>query len=328
MEEKQLDIKLQFPRNIEIQTQSLCNANCKICPYEKVSRMDKVGGYHKFPLEIIYSIIDDASKYKEIEFIKPYMNNEPFLDNRIIDILRYIKNKGIATEISTNASCLDEELTRKIVDEQLVDDFRISFFSVDKEKYKELMPGLDYDRTLQRIQFFIDYNRKHNNIIPLQIVQVMYDGMNLDAEKKLLNMLFKGTQKHFFGYLDRAGNNDKKNSTILIEYPEATLRGCKLARLEETMTIAANGNVIICSQDWAQENVLGNIIKESLKDIITGNKRTDYLRQLYGIGKCSEDFLCKKCKLANIALKNSNDVIQNFKGDYFMQPDDKKSTSY
>lgn len=324
MEEKLLDIKGHFLRNIEIQTQSLCNANCRICPYEKVSKMDEVGGYHKLPIDIIYSIVDEVSKYKNIDCIKPYMNNEPLLDNRIIDILRYIKSKGIATEISTNASCLSEELTKKIVDEQLIDDLRISFFSANKKKYKELMPGLDYDRTLQHIQFFIEYNRKHNNVILLQIIQVMYEGMNFYMEKKLLNNLFNGTKIHFFGYLDRAGNNDKKNSVILDEFSEYTLSGCKLARLEETMTIAANGNVILCSQDWMQKIVMGNIFRDSIEDIILGDKRIHFLRQLYGVEESSGDFPCKKCKLANIVLNNSNYVIQNFKGDFFMEPNDKK----
>ena len=46
----------------------------------------------------------------------------------MMDILRYIKEKGFFVELSTNASALSENRSEQIIKDRLIDDFRISFF--------------------------------------------------------------------------------------------------------------------------------------------------------------------------------------------------------
>ncbi|WP_019189873.1 radical SAM/SPASM domain-containing protein [Levyella massiliensis] len=317
-------IELAFPRYIEIQTKSTCNAYCTICPYNKVSTMKGIGGYHELSIDRIKSIIDEAAMHRgDIERIIPYLNNEPFLDERMVEILKYIKKRNLPVELSTNASRLNEDISRVIVDEKLVDDLRISFFSAFEHQYKKLMPGLDYYNTLGNIHAFINYNKKRGNAIPVQIIQVMYDGMDLDAERIKTNQLFNGTKIHYFGYLDRAGNMSVKNNLRLDDNSNIKLAGCKLKRLEERISIVANGNVVLCSQDWTQREVLGNVHVSSVEEIFQGEQRKERLERLYGQTNNMAGFLCKRCKLLCISYGGRN-PIQNFKGDFFMDPEDNK----
>ncbi|WP_029065336.1 hypothetical protein [Labrenzia sp. DG1229] len=65
----------------------------------------------------------------EITSLEPYLNNEPFLDKRFLSTLRQIRTWFEGNiEVSTNASLLTPDISRAIVDERLVSDFRFSRF--------------------------------------------------------------------------------------------------------------------------------------------------------------------------------------------------------
>lgn len=320
-----MDTKLKFPKYIEIQTQSLCNANCSICPYESVSKLRGANRSVRMSSELIKRIIDESELHKdEVDRIIPYMNNEPFLDNRMIDILRYIKEKGFFVELSTNASTLSEVLSEQIIKKRLIDDFRISFFSGYEEIYRKMMPGLNYQRTLHNIQYFLKVNKENGNPVPVQIIQVMHEKMDLKGEKRKMEELFPEVNIHYFGYLDRAGNMKCKNDLAIKDFSDTSLRGCSLSRIEERFTITAHGEVIICSQDWLNKEVIGNITKDSIKEIFLGKGRVRLIEQVYGERDSDDSFLCKRCKLANVQNIWSGVISQNFKGDKFMSPSDEK----
>lgn len=122
--------RIKFPKIIEFQTQTLCNGRCTICPYEQVK---KIIPYFRMSDEKVNLLIKELAEHKEdIERVVPYLNNEPFLDKRCISILRRLK-KNHFIELSTNASLLSKEVAETIVNEKLVDDFRISFLEGRKK---------------------------------------------------------------------------------------------------------------------------------------------------------------------------------------------------
>ena len=132
MEVIQLDfndeLKIKFPKIIEFQINSICNSHCTICPY---SSIEKEFGHEQMKDEQIEKLLEEFDEHaSEIERIIPYLNNEPFIDSRFINLLRRLKSKKNHTiEVSTNASLLTKEISEIIVNEKLIDDFRISFFA-------------------------------------------------------------------------------------------------------------------------------------------------------------------------------------------------------
>ena len=211
---KDIDLVPDFPKYVEIQTTSICNSFCSICPYGSVE--------HKFPKlnmedSLIDKILDECEHHKdEIECVIPYVNNEPFLDKRMVDILRKIKSKGLKVELSTNASALTEEIARAIVDENLIHDFRISFFASKKEDYQKLMPRLNYEHVVKNIKYFADYNRSKGSPIHTNIIMILLDDMDMQRNIDEAKDLF-GIEVRVFGYLDRAGANEKKNKLLTEE---------------------------------------------------------------------------------------------------------------
>src|SRR2546422_11035437 len=79
-----------FPRTLQIQTFTGCNADCIFCPYGQTYETQPKG---KMSPELFKRIIDEAAEH-EVRRISPYLMNEPLMDRDLFDKIRYI-NKTI-----------------------------------------------------------------------------------------------------------------------------------------------------------------------------------------------------------------------------------------
>jgi len=81
-----------------IETKMVCNMQCTFCAYPL---MEAIGA--ELPTQDVYRIIDSIdpsdSRFDEIYFQK---YNEPLLDKRICDFIKYAKNRGFKVQIITN----------------------------------------------------------------------------------------------------------------------------------------------------------------------------------------------------------------------------------
>jgi radical SAM protein with 4Fe4S-binding SPASM domain len=267
--------------------------------------------------DLINKVLDECEQHRdEIECVVPYVNNEPFLDKRMIDVLRNIRRRGLKVELSTNASALTEEVARAIVDEDLINDFRISFFASNKEDYSVLMPRLDYDKVVKNIKYFAEYNRQHGNKIHTNIIMILLDYMDMQKNIDDVKELF-GIEVRVFGYLDRAGANDKKNELLSEEEMSGgKLVGCSTRRPNEWFSILANGDVYLCTQDWHRENKIGNVANDSIINVWNCEKYKWYRDVIFGKIDTPEDFICKKCKIAIYNDSKANKL--NFAGDKYV----------
>ena len=313
------ELKIKFPKIVEFQINSICNSHCTICPYSSIAKKFGNSRMEDDQIEKIAQELDDHAN--EIERIIPYLNNEPFIDNRFINLLRRLKSKKKHTiEVSTNASLLTKEVSKIIVNEKLIDDFRISFFAGNEQEYKQLMPNLDFNKCKNNIKNFLEIN---NDVIPYQITLILVPWMDMKKNIAQVKELFPNANIHPFGFLDRAGNLEQKNNLAIDEDKNVKLIGCNLDRPFERMCILANGDVILCSQDWSREEVQGNVFETSIYEVWNSKKAIDIKRMILGEIPTESNFICKKCKLAILA-DDENDKYLNFKGDIYMDENDEK----
>lgn len=312
-------LNLKFPKIIEFQINSICNSHCSICPYALI---EKKFGNIKMSDEQIEKLVDELDNYSnEIDRIIPYLNNEPFIDNRFINLLRRLKSKkNHVLEVSTNASLLTKEISEIIVNEKLIDDFRISFFAGNKEEYKKLMPNLNFDKCVENIRNFLKIN---DNKIAYQITLVLVPWIDMKKNIAQVKELFPNANIHPFGFLDRAGNLEQKNNLAIDKDKNIKLIGCNLERPFERMCILANGDVVLCSQDWSREEIQGNVFNTSIYEVWNSKRAINIKRKILGEIPTESNYICKKCKLAILA-DDENDKYLNFKGDIYMDENDKE----
>jgi MoaA/NifB/PqqE/SkfB family radical SAM enzyme len=82
---------LDFPLTLLAQTQSFCNGRCSICPHPTVSKKLPQG---KMEWSLFQKIINEAASEPLLSAIVFELHNEPLLDERIFDCVKYIKAKG------------------------------------------------------------------------------------------------------------------------------------------------------------------------------------------------------------------------------------------
>src|SRR3989344_8083748 len=78
-------IDWQFPRHIFIETTSVCNLKCKMCPRNYTSM--KLG---TMDFDLFKKIIDEAKKYQARTF-SLHLFGEPLCDSGLIEKIAYIK---------------------------------------------------------------------------------------------------------------------------------------------------------------------------------------------------------------------------------------------
>ena len=314
-----------FPKYIEFQTHSRCNANCTICPYEAMA--EKYPAVN-MPIDRIEKIIKECDAHKsEILRIIPYLNNEPMLDSRFIDVLRRIKSSGHFIEVSTNMSGLTEKRMEAIIKERLIDDFKISFFGATKQVYQELMPKLNFQRTVTRIETFFMINQSNGKTIDVEIILVLTPWIDMEEQLDYVRERFPDVRIHGYGFLDRAGNikgytnNKRLHDSKTFQYYR--LAGCKLKRPFERIGIMADGNVILCSQDWNREEIVGNVFETSIEAVWNGEGFQMARQRVLGQTETPDNYICKRCKLALLSPKEINssvdqEFVMNFLGDRYL----------
>ncbi len=142
-----------FPRAIQIQTDSRCNARCVFCGYTDTHKSLPQGAMDE---DLFKKIIDECGHHW-IGRISPYLMNEPLMDRNLPDKIAYInaRRKPITkTKINSNGALLTEDMSEGLVKAGLRH-LWISVQGYSEETYRQSM-NLSLAKTLDNIDRFLD----------------------------------------------------------------------------------------------------------------------------------------------------------------------------
>ena len=145
---------------LQIESTAACNMACSFCPYplkdDKSSKME---------LENIYQLLDkidlNDEKFKYVTFSQ---FNEPLLDGRIFDILKYTNEKNIPVLFITNGLLLNKE---KNIENLLKygKTIKISLQVLDQNKHKDARGlNMELERYLKTIINFCLKAKNNSNL--------------------------------------------------------------------------------------------------------------------------------------------------------------------
>lgn len=286
-------IATSFPKIFEIQTASFCNGGCIICPYKDVERNNPKGIMSDSLFKKIINEIAEVNNYG-IKII-PYFNNEPFLDKKIIERIKYINKKcpNCEIELSTNLSLLGKNYQNKLAACKLKD-LKLSVFGFSKITHENIMTGLNWDEVKTNLDDLCNNKKLRENIGQISLVMIDYPGLKskdiLLAKKYCKDNFIKF---EFWGFLDRAGNVKKFNNNI----DKKNIYGCEQHRPIERFHVLFDGRVVLCCMDWKLQYELGDVNKHSINQIWNSQKFKVIRKSIYGGGN-NAPVLCKKCKLS------------------------------
>lgn len=279
----------QLPRVIQIQTKSGCNARCVFCPNSVVGPRLTHGEMEE---ELFKKIVDEITQYPPLSRISPYLMNEPLLDRRLGEKIRYIaerKRPETTIKINSNGSLLDEEMGEQLVESGL-NRINFSVHGIRPQTYESQMVGLRLDRVLENIDRFIELKKKIGANKPtIRVTMVRTKAI----EEELPEIMDYWKRRGIRVNVRPLENRARREIAAKGLNPKHWRPFNFCSRLFEQAYILYNGDVVLCCVDWERTTILGNLREQSLHEIWNGPAYLE-MRRRYLTGDL-KGLLCEKC---------------------------------
>ncbi len=157
------------PDRLYIESTNICNLSCIMCPTGRKEQTRKKG-YMDFNL--FKAIVDEMAPWVQATTL--HIWGEPLLHPRLFDMIAYCHQKGLRSEISTNATLLTEERSRKILDAGLGAIY-LCLDGMRPETYESIRINADYEKTNANIRRFIELKQAggyREPFVNLQIIEM------------------------------------------------------------------------------------------------------------------------------------------------------------
>lgn len=285
-----------FPTHFQIQTINACNGNCIMCPYTKKRK-------HYMSNYLFKKIIKEISENsKPGSFLTLALQNEPFLDKDLINKVMLIKRYGnIPVGIITNGSLLNQKVVLRL-ESANIDEIIVSLDTINKERFKIIRPGLDFDKIIENIYLLkgsdlrdktkIGFIIQNENYMEIKSFSNFWKSKGVKVDIRCVTNR-GGALKHFDKLRANMTFNDTTNK-YFDSCVNSFFNFCPNPFYR--FNILSDGKIIQCCNDWVHKDIIGNLKENSIKEIWGANILKTY-RALHLSGQAYRINLCKNCSL-------------------------------
>jgi radical SAM protein with 4Fe4S-binding SPASM domain len=256
------------PLRLWIEPTDVCNLRCVMCPQSVPRAFAK--GYME--MDLFRKIVDEARGFV-------YDVNL----HQLGEMIRYARDAGIYTRLHTNGTLLDEAKSTQLVEAGL-DLISFSFDGYDKESYEKIRVKSKFERTLGNILRFLEVKRRLGRRTPYAIFEVIDFSVGPpSAEQRERERAFRA---RFDGLpLDRFIVKRPHNwaGTYAPGDPRAAgrPRGYSPCTFPwYSMVVFWDGTVTPCPQDWYGELYLGDLKRQTLREVWNGPAMTELRKKM------------------------------------------------
>lgn len=293
----QARIPLSFPLVINIELTNKCTENCIWCPRDAMTREQ---GFMKF--DIFKKMIDEIPKGQKLRRLYVHWMGEPLLHPEFLRFVEYAKSKDVAEMIviATNGVLLNKEMMKGMTDLK-IDELFIAIDAASPQSYLEFKNTGHFNILKDNVEQAVSLRKKMGKKLPFIRVKFLETDRNIH-EKDIFKRQWKGVADSIFFEKDLSiwdGKSDKVNKFIksmkcyLKNYGDLPVR-YPCDRLWYLLAIHWDGAVSPCVCDWNGENVIGDVKRQSIKEIwhsdILMNYRANHIN-----GTFEKIKLCSVC---------------------------------
>lgn len=303
----------KVPVVYNIETTNACNMRCEMCP--RTTMMTR--SVKTLKKESFERIIDQLKPFEaqewaawesfcKTEYAIPWLDmsenhfflyiipkviqlhgyGDPLLDKHMADYVRLLHEKGFFSYFSCNPANIDMNATRNMFENNL-DYIKYSLESVSDETHKKIRgTASNFSDSYKKILELLSLKKESGYKTTIIITMLNLNRADQMEDFRRLQEAFEG--KDVYLYLkseDQQWYRKDYHGTSSIHWSEI----CKHPWM--SMTIKSNGEAAMCMEDFNNEIVLGDALKESLSDIWNGEKyrqfRWDHFNQTPGL-KCKD----------------------------------------
>lgn len=260
-----------YPVFASVEITNFCNLHCPECPVGmgQFSKMKKIS----FDSLLYKKLINELKP--TLEHIILYFQGEPFLNNRLPELIKYAHDSRIYTSTSTNGQFLNKKNAKEIVQSGL-DKIIISIDGSTQPVYETYRVGGDLQKAIDGINYLIEWKKTLVSITPIIEIQFLVLKSNEHQMKEMQKMAkslhvdrltFKTAQLYDF----ENGSNLLTTKSRYARYKKTDngtyiLKGKQPNRCWRAWSgavINVHGEVLPCCFDKTSEYSFGNILEHS-----------------------------------------------------------------
>ncbi len=248
-----------FPDHVDIETTNACNMKCPMCYRDKIWKQrfnfkDKSMGFLDF--DLYKKIIDECAAHGTFS-IRLSWRGEPLVHPRVVDLVKYAKEKGIkSVSTLTNGLNLDEKLARELIDAGI--DWISNSFDGTGKVYESIRAPAKYDEAIERLKTIQRIKKEKGLKKPVLKVQTVFAAIK-DNPEEYYNALGP--------IVDEIAVNDTQDHSLKIKDQNPHYY-CPVPW--QRLVITWNGDVVQCINDFNERNIVGNVRTQTITEIWNG----------------------------------------------------------
>ncbi len=274
---------------LSIETSNLCNLRCIMCLHHNPNLYRGQADHHPKLIDFDFykSIVDQFKAMNSyLKFLSPHFQGEPLIYPKFIDACDYLEKKNILFGFTTNGMLLEKEITDMLLSMRMFHSISFSVDGLTKETLEKIRIGIDYEKLMLNIDYFLTQYRKkpHPVRVTVNFVKMEENMHEFDAFVK--HWLDRGISVTASYCTDEIGIPKKMDW-----FPEERL---PCYSLESFAVVLTNGDVVPCCNDHFYELVMGNLHEKSLREIWEGEAYQE-LRKAHKNTFEKIPEVCKRC---------------------------------
>lgn len=286
------DLSTRFRlRVVSLEAHSVCNQACYFCPVATAPRATSF-----MPTELYERIVAELSAFSDtIEGVCMNNYNEPTVDKRFVSQVALLKSAGLPPAVLSNGSGLTPERVDALLALGGLRYLSVNISTLERERYARDR-GVDQ---LDLVVKHIDYMKDKPVAAEMDLVVLGQGDEPHQRAHREISERYAGSRFNVrpFEARDRAG---WLPTGLRPAAPHAKLRGCDNvgSRPLEHLHVTADGRCIFCCEDYDEKYVVGDLNRQSVREVLTGPALALLRRWSYGVEEAPHDFICRSCVAA------------------------------
>lgn len=275
-------------RFVSVETHTVCNQKCYFCPVAFAPRES-----YFMPTETFERIISELEAFRDtLEGVFVINYNEPTVDRRFVDQCRTVLDARLPLAVNTNGTGLTPGRVDQLMKTGVMRFLQINLSTIDREEYQRTRGVDQLDLVLRNLEY-----AKHHRLAEEMAILVLgehddqHDRNFAAIQQRFAEGLFEVRR---FDIMDRAGHLDVG---LKPERSPEILRGCENlgSRPLQHLHVSPQGECLLCCEDYDEKWKVGDLNRESIVEVLTGDRMAQLRSWIYGATTSPEDFICRGC---------------------------------
>jgi radical SAM protein with 4Fe4S-binding SPASM domain len=290
MRNRRVQNMIARPGELCIETTSVCNADCIMCPRKSMRRK-----MEKMPAHLYSKVTREAAEWG-IPLISLQHYGDPMaMSDEDLDFYLREARQCAQVHLSTNGHLMTESKI-DIILRNRVDLVQVDLDGADAETYEQIRVGCKYETVAENLRKLVSLRNEKGLKRPRVLLGIIMMPVSVMPDHWRQVEVIKDQWKDIVDDFAVSGTYNRGGSLVTLKHMnlpgQSGSSPCLLPWSQ--MVIGSDGNLALCCNDWDASYPLGNIETHTLKEMWHGESLRRVRQAMIGDGGDLPQ-VCKDC---------------------------------